>query len=215
MLKTKSKTGQFSAARDQLAKLRNRFSEISRSDYFQCPQGLQLAARLARLGQAFYPDAGPGPKLIPADRADYLGKQWVTRPRPHVDRLACAWLIRRFIDPQAAIRYAFQTEPGEISFDMENSHFGHQGNWCSFEAMRLRFGLGDPALANLAEIVHEIDLRDGRYVRAEIAGIDAILDGWRRIGLSDAELEAHGLALFEGLYASFSSAMNIADKQDG
>ena len=125
----------------------------------------------------------------------------MTRPRPHVDRLACAWLIRRFVDPQAEIRYAAQAEEGEVSFDMRNAEIGHRGGLCTFETMLAAFGLAeDAALAAVAEIVHEIDLRDGAGARPEIPGIDAALRGWSAAGWTDAELERHGIALFEGLY---------------
>jgi hypothetical protein len=148
-------------------------------------------------------------KLFEADVAlasltAYRDRRWVTRPRPHVDRLACAWLIRHFINPDAAIRYALEPEPDEISFDMTEAHFGHQGLLCTFETMIRAFQLNTPGLGTLAEIVHEIDLRDGQYSHPEQAGIDAILKGWLVAQLGDAELEAHGIALFEGLYAMFS-----------
>jgi hypothetical protein len=126
----------------------------------------------------------------------------VTRPRPHVDRLACAWLIRRFINPDANIRYATIPEPDEVAFDMPDAQFGHLGVSCSFETMLRAFGFSDPALQTIAEIVHAIDLRDGRYAQPEIEGIAAILQGWLLNDLSDAELEARGVALFEGLYAA-------------
>jgi len=135
----------------------------------------------------------------------YRRKRWVTRPHPHVDRLACIWLIRRFVDAKAVIRYATRPRPGEIAFDMDEGEFGHQGNLCSFEKMLRAFGLDEPALRAMAEIVHEIDLRDGRYAWPEATGIDAILEGWRLSKWSDAELEARGIALFEGLYLSLSN----------
>jgi hypothetical protein len=143
---------------------------------------------------------------------DYRGKCWVTRPRPHVDRLACAWLIRRFIDPEALIRYAARPRPDEVAFDFDtaDTKFGHVGNLCTFETLRLAFNLDDPGLRAMAEIVHEIDLRDGRYVRSEIAGIDAILNGWQQTDWSDAEREAHGIAFFEGLYQTLISNAIVA-----
>jgi len=105
-----------------------------------------------------------GQLLIPAERVPARDSQgrtvWVTRARPPVDRLACIWLIRRFIDPDAAIRYAERARDDEISFDMREVRFGHQGNHCSFETMLDSLLLDDPALRMVAEIVHEIDLRD-------------------------------------------------------
>jgi hypothetical protein len=87
---------------------------------------------------------------------------------------------------------------------MKEGEFGHRGNLCTFEAMVTAFGLEEPGLRLVGGIVHEIDLRDGRYVHPETVGIDAVLKGWLLARLSDPELEAHGVALFEGLYAALS-----------
>jgi hypothetical protein len=187
---------------EALARLRRRHAEIARVDYFGCPAGQALAARLARIEMALRSGEESPPAVAPASREEYQARRWVSRSRPHVDRLACAWMIRRFINPDAQIRYATTPEPDEVPFDMAEGGFGHQGNLCTFETMLLAFGLDDPALRGLAEIVHEIDLRDGRYLRPETAGIDAVLRGWQRAGLTDAELERRGVALFEALYAA-------------
>jgi hypothetical protein len=196
-----------SIAREALEKLRRRYLEIRRVDYFNSPAGDRLANHLSQVEQVLAA-AAPAPAAGIEKRAggDYRHKQWVTRPRPHVDRLACSWLIRRFIDAGAGIRYAEVPGKGEIAFDMDEGEFGHRGNLCTFEVLRLAFALDDPALQTLAEIVHEIDLHDGRYVRSEIAGIEAILNGWQRINWTDAEREAHGIALFEGLYQTLGGA---------
>lgn len=192
--------------RDRVERLRRRFNEVARIDFFQAPERAAVSAALGRLEKEL---AGrePGAEEIPAvSREDYRGRRWVTRPRPHVDRLACAWLIRRFLDPEAEIRYADSPEPGEVSFDMRRADFGHVGNRCSFETMLAAFGLNDPSLAALAEIVHEIDLRDGLSARPEIAGVDSILAGWSALNLPDSERERLGTALFEGLYGTLLSA---------
>ncbi|HXH11201.1 MAG TPA: chromate resistance protein ChrB domain-containing protein [Alphaproteobacteria bacterium] len=190
--------------RTLLERLRRQQADIARVDYFDAPEGSALAARLARLEEALSPLAPSGPDLTPATAEAYRGRRWVTRPRPHVDRLACIWLIRRFIDPGAVIRYAPTAEPDEVAFDMRDGEFGHRGHFCTFETMLAVFGLQDSSLRAIAEIVHEIDLRDARYTRPETAGVDAILKGWLLAGFTDAELESHGVALFEGLYAGLS-----------
>ena len=87
---------------------------------------------------------------------------------------------------------------------MKGVAFGHQGNLCSFETIMQAFNLYDPGLITLAEIVHEIDLKDGRYVRPETEGVTTILNGWRLAGFSDSELESHGISLFEGLYTALN-----------
>ncbi len=190
--------------RESLEKLRRRHAEIQRIDYFACPEGGQLAGRLARIAQALVSQDDTAATIARADRAAYQGRRWVTRPRPHVDRLACAWLIRRFIDPAAPIRYADDPAPDEVAFDVEGAPFGHHGQLCSFETILRAFALDDSALQRIAEIVHEIDLHDGHYTHPEIAGIDAVLAGWQRTELADTDREVYGLALFDGLYAALA-----------
>jgi hypothetical protein len=184
---------------DRVEKLRRRFDEVSRLDWFAAPEGPRAAAALARLEEK------PRRAVPSADLASYRDRTWVTRPRPHVDRLASAWLIRRFVDPEAVIRYGDPRE-GEVSFDMPGAELGHTGNLCTFETMLATFRLDDPALRALAAIVHEIDLRDGQSSPPEVAGIDGILRGWLASGWPDADLERHGIALFEGLYLSLRGA---------
>jgi hypothetical protein len=195
---------------EMLEKLRRRFTEIARVDYFACPAGVRVAGRLAAIERLLAPPAEAIVAVAPARLADYRAARWVTRPRPHVDRLACAWLIRRFINPDAAIRYSTAPEPDEITFDMADARFGHQGSRCTFETIIEAFGLEAPALDGMAEIVHAIDLRDGRSTRSEIAGIEAVLDGWLLADLTDAERERYGIALFDGLAA----ALGAQQRQD-
>lgn len=195
----------------KLMKLEQEYEDVTRLDFFDSPHGIQIASRLRRVRQSLSQE-NPATKTVPAAAlAAYRDRRWVTRPRPHVDRLACAWLIRRFIDPTAVIRYSTQPDPDEVRFDMRGAEFGHEGNRCTFETMLLRFGLSEPALQAIAEIVHEIDLRDGRYARPEVAGLDAILRGWLLERLSDQELESHGVALFRAMYAALSRKSRPAD----
>ena len=188
------------AVQEALGRLRRRYQEIARVDYFSSTAAGALSARLDAIARAVAPHLDPSERVPAATLATFHGKRWVTRPRPHVDRLACAWLIRRFIDKHAAIRYAAAPEPGEISFDMSGARFGHEGNHCTFETLLAAFGLAETALQAMGGIVHEIDLREGRFKHPASAGIDAILSGWWLASYSDAELESHGIALFEGLY---------------
>jgi hypothetical protein len=189
-----------------LDRLQKQHAEIARADYFHAPEGIRLAERLNRAGRRLQP-AEPEPEIPPADPEGYHGRTWVTRPRPFVDRLASAWLIRRFIDPEARIRYDRRPRSGEVSFDTPDAVFGHSGSRCTFETLLRAFGVTEPGLFSLAEIVHEVDLRDGRYSRPEAAGLEAVLRGWHAAGLTDAELEANGLVLFDGLYAALSSSV--------
>jgi hypothetical protein len=185
-------------------RLQRQWEEIARVDFFDSPYGRQVTSRLRQLRQSFASEQPSVSKFPTAALAVYRDRTWVTRPRPHVDRLACAWFIRRFIHPKAVIRYSTHPQSDEVRFDMRGADFGHHGTLCTFETMVLRFGLADPALQAMGEIVHEIDLRDGAYVRPETSGIDAILKGWLLEKLTDQELENHGVVLFQGLYASLS-----------
>jgi hypothetical protein len=193
-----------SRLREMLERVRRQHAEVVRIDFFDAPEGGLLASRLGRMAQALSAGEGAAAPAAPAAIETYRETRWVTRPRPHVDRLSCIWLIRRFINPQAVVRYSPTPEPGEVGFDMPHGEFTHRGYLCTFETMVSAFGLEDPSLQPMGEIIHEIDLRDGRYVHPEIAGIDAVLKGWLLARLSDLELEAHGVALFEGLYADLS-----------
>lgn len=194
-------------AQDELVKLKRRYAEIVNIDYFDSYEGTVTAARLDKVTYLLFPEVSPSPEIPAVDIADYQGKTWVTRPRPHVDRLACIWLIRRFIDDSAVIRYALEVNDDEIAFDMHDTPtgFGHRGNLCTFETMLKAFQLQSKGLDTLAEIVHQIDLSDERFVHPEAIGIDAILQGWLLENLDDRELETRGMALFDGVYKILSS----------
>ena len=111
---------------------------------------------------------------------DTTGRTWVTRRGVKVDRMACAWLIRRFLDPDAHLKFVdakgYTPEPGELRYDMFEAEFTHEGEDCSFEVLIRRFELRIPGLGTLAELVHDIDLKDGRYGRPETAGLAALVD---------------------------------------
>jgi hypothetical protein len=190
-----------SAIQNELEKLYKQQAEISRIDFFDCPEAAEVMAYLNRIAEALSPSEI---QISTATLEQYQSREWVTRPRPHVDRLACIWLIRRFINPNAIIRYAKQTAPDEVAFDTDTGEFQHQGNLCTFEVMIKAFGLNDLGLQVLGQIVHEIDLRDGQYQHPQTPGVDALLRGWLLADFSDQALEKHGIALFEGLYAAVS-----------
>jgi hypothetical protein len=198
---------------DRLQRIQKRYAEVARVDFFDSPEGIRVAGKLRAVEQELRTKISGAPKVTTVTLTEYKNRRWVTRPRPHVDRLACAWLIRRFIDPKAVIRYASQPESGEVSFDMREAVFGHTGNLCTFETMLAAFNLKEPALQVLAEIVHEIDIRDGRYVRPETGGIEVILKGWLLQGLPDTELESRGIALFETVYTTFCRRPHLAKRR--
>ncbi len=148
----------------------------------------------------------PDPPHAPghADLRNLQGCRWVTRPRPHVDRIASAWLVRRFIDPAATFLFADPDAfPADaIPFDAPGVELGHQGDDCTFETIIKRAGLRDARLDAIAEIVHEADLRDGRFVRDEAPGIDLAIRGLTATNPDDDRVLELGFALFEGLYAA-------------
>jgi len=128
--------------------------------------------------------------------------KWVTRPGVHIDRAACAWLIRRFIDPDAEFDFVTdpaQAPPGATSFDMRGVPLGHHGVDCSFETILRRYELTDPVLWKIAEIVHEADLSDDRFDAPEAPGLDVILRGLSMTGTDQHTLMVSE-PMFDGLY---------------
>lgn len=145
----------------------------------------------------------------PLRAADYQKRTWVTRPRPGVDRMSSAWLIRRFVDAAATFQFVTEPPPSSsraIPFDMFNVEFGHHGDRCSFEVLAARFGIDDAAVRRIGEIVHDVDLKEDRYGHPEAAVVGALVEGLRRAHADDRELLEHGIAVFGGLYESFSAA---------
>ncbi len=196
-----------SEIKPKIDKIKSEFLEIKQTDFFNSPKSQEVLGRINKIQQNVL-QSSSDEKSLPAYKIEeYKNKTWVTRPKPHVDRLACAWLIRKFIDPEASIRYSHAPETKEIPFDVKGCLFGHQGNLVSFETLIMIFHLKDPALKPMAEIIHEIDLRDSIYSQPETKGVEQILKGWIQASFSDKELESHGIALFEGLYTTFSRSL--------
>ena len=183
---------------------------LSAVDYFESAGGREAAGELARLRELLAQRSNDSPSIPRRELHGYRGRVWVTRPRPHVDRVACAWLIRRFIDAGAEIRYRTRPQAGEVPFDMTTGEFQHVGNRCTFEVMVESLGLDELGLRPITEIVHELDLLDGRYSRPESSGIAAVLDGWHAARLEDAEIERSAVALFDALYARFAQQARVS-----
>jgi hypothetical protein len=136
----------------------------------------------------------------------YQGRLWVTRPRPGVDRMASAWLIRRFIDPRARFDFAPDREalPDQaIPFDMFGVEFSHHGEACTFETLCTVFDIQEPAVARIAAIVHDLDLKDERFGAPEGAAVGSVIDGLQLAQSDDHELLTQGITLFDALYRSF------------
>ena len=174
-----------------LRKIRKRYDEIVTIDFFGAEGRQEVEEAM---------------KDTPV--SEFAGKRWVTRHGIKVDRTACCWLIRRFIDPAAQIEFvdpdAFQWN-GEIRFDMFEGEVTHEGDLCSFEVLTRRAGLEQPGIRAIAEIVHDLDLKDGKYGRAEAAGVSAMLAGIAARNQSDQRRMEEGMVLFDALYAQWRS----------
>lgn len=136
------------------------------------------------------------------------GTTWVTREGVFIDRIASAWLIRRFIDTQAKFKFVpaagYAALPGELRFDMFDAEFTHEGDRCTFQTLLRSFNLSDGALSVIGEIVHDIDFKAEHFARAETAGIAALIRGVADLHADDAARVERGAAIFDGLYAALS-----------
>ncbi len=139
---------------------------------------------------------------------DLKDRVWVTRQGVQVDRIASAWLIRRFIDPAARFKFVaakgYAPQPGELRFDMFEGEYTHKGDRCTFEVLIALAAPADPALAAMGEIIHDIDLKDGKYGRAEAAGIRSLIAGIAASSTDDEQRLARGATLLDDLYGSFA-----------
>ena len=187
----------------KVRRLRRRFERISEIDHFGASRR-EAADGAVRALEALEDGSMDTTALSPEA---YRGRSWVTREGMKVDRMASAWLIRRFIDPEAAFRFvpamAPEVKPGELRFDMAEGEFTHEGDRCTFEVLIQRFGLAAPALVPLAEIIHDIDLKDGKYGRPEASGVGLAVLALAASYPPDEDRLAQGSALFEGLYRQF------------
>jgi hypothetical protein len=190
-------------AEAELGRLARDLERVREIDFFEAPGARDVERIREAAERKLRPAAGApvGPALRPED---FRGRRWVTRPRPHVDRLASAWLIKRFVDPDAEFLFAAPAEfpAGAVPFDAPGVEFTHQGEACTFETLLARFGLRDRRLAELAEIVHDMDLRDERFKREEGRGLDLAIRGLLATLKDDHAVLAQGCVLFDALYAA-------------
>jgi hypothetical protein len=199
----------------RIARIERNFEEARRTDFFASAAGQELGNRIELVQTAMRDLAGAGQRAprsagIPLHHPDaYRGRRWVTRHAPFVDRMASAWLIRKFIDPQATFGFideeAVATAAADaVAFDVRGGEFTHVDDLCTFEVLVRSFALKDPALARIVEIVHDLDVRDDRYRRAEASGVEEILEGVRQTARDDADALERGMAVFAMLYAAKS-----------
>ena len=184
-----------------LGRIRKRFTEILAIDFFNSPFSSRVEAMLARVENPVSGKQRPGQRL----RKEYAHRTWITRPRPGIDRVSSAWLITRFIDKDA--KFIFDTDPARhpnaVPFDtFQDGGFGHRGDDCTFETLCKEFRIRDAKIQAIAQIVHDADLEDEKFGRYEGLGLDRVLVGWAKKGVSDDDLLRRGMQLIEGLYSS-------------
>jgi hypothetical protein len=203
-------------ARAKLAKLKASVQQVVAIDFFGANGRETVDGLLATLESVLQES-----ETIPEDEgssaaAERFGelkdRVWVTRQGVHVDRIASAWLIRRFLDPKARFKFVpgkeYIPEPGELRFDMFEAEFTHEGDHCTFEVLLGRSGLADPALSAIAEIVHDIDLKDRKFGREETSGIAHLVAGLSMTNEADEQRIERGGAVFDGLYEYFRKTRN-------
>jgi hypothetical protein len=204
-------------AEADLLRLRKRLAEVAAIDHLAAPGRRDAERGIAALDARLHaPPAGgrrparrPGRAEEPvrAGRGRYRGRVWVTRKGVHVDRMASAWLIRRFVDPRARFKFVtpgrYRPARQEVRFDMFEAEFTHEGHKCTFEVLLDRLGLKDAALRPIAEIVHDIDLKDACFGREETAGIGRLIAGTAMAHRDDERRVERGAAVFDDLYEYF------------
>jgi hypothetical protein len=190
----------------ELTRLRQRLAEIEAIDFFGAPAHRMAERALANLETRLHRAAARGEGRAQPGGAEMRGRTWVTRRDVYIDRIASAWLIRRFIDPKARFKFTgaktYKPKAGEVRFDMFEAEYTHEGDRCTFETLLERAGLRDRALKAIGEIVHDIDCKDAKFGREEAPGIAALVRGLARACPDDATRLERGATAFDDLYAS-------------
>jgi hypothetical protein len=184
----------------RMNRLRTQFREIVEVDFFHSPLQKRVEELFARV------DASPSSNAETAkvNPREYIGRSWVTRPRPGIDRSASAWLIRNYIDKKARFTFASETQTPRdaVPFDMFHGGFGHRGEDCTFETLQKTFRIRDRKVGVIGQMIHDADLADEKFGRKEGFGVDEVLKGWAKQGIRDSELLQRGIQLIEALYCS-------------
>jgi hypothetical protein len=190
----------------EIVKLRRRFDDVVAIDFFGA-SGREAASGLLSEIESRTRGNKARPSQTRIDREKLRGKIWVTRKGIHIDRMASAWLIRRFIDEQAKFKFVpakgYKPLRDEIRFDMFEAEFTHEGDSCTLEVLIKRTGIEDPAVIPIAEIVHDIDLKDSKFKRLESLGIERLIAGIAMSHKDDEARLARGVAVFDDLYEYF------------
>jgi len=202
------------AEQQVLARARKRLADIEAIDYFGAARHESAQASLLSFGEHLAAHQTPSlegdDQMKDSTPTDLKNRVWVTRRNVRVDRLASAWLIRRWIDPEARFKFVnakgYVPKKGEIRFDMFDAEFTHLGDQCTFEVLAGLAAPEDGALRSVGEIVHDIDLKDGKFGRPETVGIASVLSGLFASLENDVQRIERGSALFEDLYRHFKDA---------
>ncbi len=222
--------GQFSARKithyeAELDKLHKELERVAGADFFNASGRTRALSAYERCQKALRAARSRHDKPAQADAkrgaainlASYQGRRWVTRRNLFIDRLAATWLIKRFIDAKARFLFVAEGEnvEGAIGFDMYGGEFTHHGEDCTFETMIRRFGLSDDAgLRELAEIVHDVDLKDNKFNRSEAAGLGAVIRGLAESLKDDRKLAQQCGPIFDGLYELLARERKTSGKEN-
>jgi hypothetical protein len=190
-----------------------RLDEIRRIDFFKAANQHEAETLMSEIERSLRGRAGQAePKSTKGGQLDpreLKGRTWVTRKGVKVDRIASAWLIRRMIDPAARFSFVdakgYRPSADEVRFDMFDGEFTHEGDQCTFEVLVARAKLKDPALRAIAEVVHDIDFKDGKFGRAEAAGVAPVIDGIVLRHEDDTRRLEEGATLLDALHAKFKA----------
>lgn len=200
------------AVRRLVEVFRERLTAIERVDFFGSAGRDRVTTLLKQLEERASDPRRPAvpPRTTGTVNVEnYAGRVWVTRPRPGVDRMASAWLIKRFVDRQAHFGFAADRESvpqDAIPFDMFGVEFSHEGEGCTFETLCRVFAIQEQAVARVAAIVHDLDLKDGRFGAPEAPTIGTVIEGMQLSVSEDDDLLAQGITLFESLYRAFEQS---------
>ena len=211
-----SKESPLAASRSGLVRLRARLADAVRRDHFGGAGRDRVEAALARIAAQLEPSPAASISRKGREPAAYRGRTWVTRAHVGIDRMASAWLIRRMIDPQPTFEFSaaarIPAAPGTLRYDTFGGEFTHEGDRCTFEVLIERFALDAPGLSRLAEIVHDIDLKEPRHGHPETAGIAASLEAVAGAPLDDRQRIELAATLFDGLLRQFAAAWGGATR---
>jgi hypothetical protein len=212
VLRDETESASQAELRSRALRLRTDLERVAALDFFgadgrEAAEGLLTGIELKLRKEDTVPESNQSQEATTTGLASLKGRVWVTRKGVFVDRIASAWLIRRFIDPDARFKFVpakgYTPSPGELRFDMYEGEFTHEGDHCTFEVLTARAGLNDPALTAIGEIVHDIDLKDAKFARVEASGIASVFESIAAANKDDERRLERGAAVLDDLYELF------------